>query len=323
MLLLLLLLPTKASPASTTAFRQLSPFPVEGGPAVCKMKVVVDNALYRLWQRDIENITKKVMDLVQDANRIYRDNGPLLGNSSELTGQFWPIQFQIQELLVATDDFCDDMKREWRWADPDPRCRSLGDQHTEENSKNMLPTFRLAENFSRYCLAYLFTGIPLGKLLGRAMIGGACGSRARDNIGFVVVNENMNLSYDHLPLVLAHELTHSLGADHDPEEVRGYLMAPNISNTLTANAKVFSIGTIDAIRTQLMLQIEYDQCDSDHLYPSWCFANENESMASSDTANSTGEASGTMTETAAAIITAMIVLIVTVIIWKKWPAPTS
>ncbi len=174
LLLLLLLLPATASATSTPAFRQLSPFPVEGGPAVCKMKVVVDNALYRLRQRDVENITKNVMDLVQEVNRIYRDNGPLLGKSSDNLGeQFWPIQFQIQELVVATDDFCDGMKGLWQWTDPDPRCRSLDDQHTEENSKNLLPMFRLSENFSRYCLAYLFSGIPLGKLLGSTTLGGA------------------------------------------------------------------------------------------------------------------------------------------------------
>ncbi len=132
----------------------------------------------------------------------------------------------------------------------------------------------------------------------------------------------MNRSFNHLPLVLAHELAHSLGAGHDNETVQGYLMGPKLPETLTATAEAFSIGTIDSIRTQLMLQMEHDQCGS-CLYSSWCFTNENESAASTATANSTGEESGTTTEMAAAIVTAMIVLIVKVIIWKKmWPAPT-
>ena len=142
-------------------------------------------------------------------------------------------QISFQDVLFADTNYCDlDNPSQFL-------CPSAAANDTDDS---LYILYKFVEAIgvwsirNKYCLVYLFTGrvFPKGddKLtLGRAVLAGACarmsqGSNATllANAGLVSVG-GVGDDANQLGEILAHELAHSLGAEHDAEGDL-YLMAP-------------------------------------------------------------------------------------------------
>lgn len=65
------------------------------------MKLTVDRSLYSLLDKDMAKVRSFVVDLVEGVNDIY--NGQV---EVPPTGRRSSVVFQIEKLLVATDEMC-------------------------------------------------------------------------------------------------------------------------------------------------------------------------------------------------------------------------
>ena len=127
--------------------------------SVCRMKLIVDNDLFYFWRSDLKMTTKNVLGMLESANRVYREQGPLLYEDN-------PVQFRADVIMVATDDFCRSVNY------TDYRCR------THSNHTALLLDFSQSEDFSSFCLAFLLSGSDLTPTLGFSYLQGVCLDRA-------------------------------------------------------------------------------------------------------------------------------------------------
>ncbi|CAF3794038.1 unnamed protein product, partial [Rotaria magnacalcarata] len=144
-------------------------------------------------------------------------------------------------------------------------CRSFLDS-------NVLLTWHSAEDFSDYCLAYIFAARDFGDgTLGLAWMGsvasnsrgGICEKSSKDmyegqrvtktlNTGMItVINHNTRTSSLMTELTFAHEVGHNLGAEHDDEKCGGdttyghYIMYRRATTGLEENNNKFSNCSMD------------------------------------------------------------------------------
>ncbi len=251
------------------AQRRLGPYNIQDDATVCNMMVVVDNELYHYWKRDSKLVAKSATQIIDGANRIYRDKGPLIRSASDASGT--PIQFHLKQLFVATDDFC--FGSNWT----DVTCSAHSD------ASKLLWSIRMSADFNHFCLGLYMTGSSLnnreGKVLGMAPIGGTCCSRAEfawrpvsPNVAMLAAREIGDVRQ--AGYILAHELGHSLGAQHDDKSAANLLMAPgHAERNLNESAnQAFSHKTMGAIHRQLVKNLLGDvRDDSLCLKRSWCF----------------------------------------------------
>lgn len=139
---------------------------------------------------------------------------------------------------------------------------------------NVFLTWHSAENFAEYCLAYLFSARDFGDgTLGLAWMGtiatnsrgGICEKPARDiyegkriiktlNTGIItVINHHTRTSALMTELTFAHEVGHSLGAEHDEERCDGdaryghYIMYRRATTGLEDNNNKFSNCSLETM----------------------------------------------------------------------------
>ncbi len=219
--------------------RQIYPFPITGSGAYCNVNIMLDYAYFQLFNFDVEMAIDYAMDIVSRANTIYEESGPLLGNSN--TGPFVPIVFQVQDMTIAGDDFCNS---EDRW-DTDVLCQMT----YTDNAEQLLGRFSMTKGLSNNCLSFLFTGHNFKEVTGMALLGGAGCSKVINggniNVGMVSMSRYRELGAHKLAKALSHEIAHTLGAVHDVEE--GLLMSAWGDNSTTE----FSRQAIGAIKKHL------------------------------------------------------------------------
>ena len=214
---------------------------------ICQMKVAVDNKLFNFWKGDTKRVTKRVMSMVESANRIYRDRGPLLNSGSAVL----PIQFHVRDLFVATNEYClSSGNKDFRCAECPDFISTMLDPDVADS--RLINNLSVSEDFSDYCVSYVFTGCYHGNTLGESMVSGACveavnlfGWRS-SNVGFVSVYDVSDASAE---WVLAHELGHSLGAHHYNQTANEgrHIMNPQVPETVMRTAEVFAQQSIDAM----------------------------------------------------------------------------
>ncbi|CAF1195014.1 unnamed protein product [Adineta steineri] len=190
--------------------------------------------------------------VVTAANTVYRSvkfqsNGDFL----------YRFTLRIKRIRILTMDDC---KQKSISLSETNICRSYLDS-------NVLLTWHSAENFADYCLAYLFTARDFGDgTLGLAWMGstalntrgGICEKPAKDiydgqriiktlNTGMItIINHNTRISALMAELTFAHEIGHSLGAEHDDDKcgedaIYGhYLMYRRATTGLEENNNKFS-----------------------------------------------------------------------------------
>ncbi len=200
---------------------------------ICDLRVTVDNLLFRRWGKDLDETKSTTLAMVDRANLIFRHFGPLLREEM-------PIQFRVKELFVATDEFCSDAAVfDGLESSPDVRCSQCEYFPSQKFAEN----FILLENSSssssggNFCLSFLLTGKNMVNAQGVAVMSGACVEDLPLNIGIVSAKGNSSLDKDGLDrdgFVLAHELAHSFGADHDDQgEGAVFVMNPELPETIT------------------------------------------------------------------------------------------
>ncbi len=268
---LLLMMTAKAPAINATpdiTSRQISHLPLQDDATICTLKIAIDNSLYHYWQGNIENVKRNVVEMVEGVNRIYKDHGPLIGKNEE---QFWPIKFYASNIMVATDEFCE--ATGWKAS----LCFNPEDPIYSEDAFQKLYRFQSVEDLTGHCLGFLLTGILTDDTLGISHSGGACCSRnstatINPNAGLVAVRQISEASPLRVPYVLAHEIGHSFGAEHD--EKPGRLMDAYLRETLTPESATMSNETIVSMHEQL-LKISRGEADQSRLCHrrSWCFAN--------------------------------------------------
>jgi hypothetical protein len=98
-------------------------------------------------------------------------------------------------------------------------------------SHDYLTAFSTSQDFSSYCLAYLFTNKDFARIQGTAFTGGVC--RKEHNTGLVSFRSyGKDCDFWTTTKVFAHEVGHSYGAQHDLYDLDGcrfddgYLMSP-------------------------------------------------------------------------------------------------
>ncbi len=242
----------------------MSPFNVTGPAAFCNVKLVLDYAYLRLFGGDVTAAAQYAMAIVNRANTIYEHNGPLLGGYDK-SRPFVPINFQVRNITIATEQFCNSENR----SDTDVKCGN-----DSIVAGQLLARFAQSENFTNHCMALLFTGRLLAETAGISSLGGACCSEAAypemgsGNVALISVPVLLSLGPDAAATTLSHELGHSLGAlDEDSD----FLMSRYPAQT----SPKFSNQTIEEMR-QLLLNNHRgrrggarDYC----LRRRWCFHN--------------------------------------------------
>jgi hypothetical protein len=117
-------------------------------------------------------------------------------------------------------------------------------------SVDYLAMFTGSNDFSKFCLAFLFTNENLHNVLGSSIKGGICDSEG-SNTGFVSFFEEAE---KHSIQTFAHEVAHSFGAGHD--EVghgcrdSGNIMSEDI-NILNGDQEMFSNCSVRKLRVKL------------------------------------------------------------------------
>ncbi len=256
---------------------------------VCEMKVAVDNELFHFWHRDLKAVTKQAIAMLESANRIYRDRGPLLNSGRGLS----PVQFHIRDLFVATDEYC-------AYSLHDFRCSTCTPANLYDFSQGrlldhiLLTEIGTSEDSSAYCLSFLLTGCSHGSVLGISFVSGACADRGHVsdvvsninlNIGFVAVH---NSSYASAEWIVAHELGHTLGAQHYNKTLGegSHLMNPQVPETINRTMEVFSQQSLDLmnenfynVSQRFPFRYPNKRGTMDYLPRQWCFINDKDEQA--------------------------------------------
>lgn len=206
--------------------------------------------------KDESLVRAKVMLIVEEANAIFSSDISVTTG----TGKHEPVRLHLKMLIVADDEKCQN------FGPGSVYCRPksfVGDADGFLRSHASL-------DFSRYCLAYLFTSHEIaGDTLGVAYVNGTCEKyqRVKDlktgrsmkismNSGFITIEDPTNpAAIKDAQHTLAHEIGHNFGASHDTPKscggytYLGYLMSPvsPIASLATRKSRQFSPCSLEAI----------------------------------------------------------------------------
>eukprot|EP00092_Neocalanus_flemingeri_P013994 GFUD01015096.1.p1 GENE.GFUD01015096.1~~GFUD01015096.1.p1 ORF type:complete len:391 (-),score=85.89 GFUD01015096.1:380-1552(-) len=177
----------------------------------CKVFAGIDEPLYKHFDSNLTYFTDLVQTHFEKVNEIY--------NEKVFTGDLADIHFKLSRIQVMFGS-----------------CASFKYENCTENRSKYLEIFDQYD-FSQFCLAYMFTYLDFHNgTAGLASIGTLC--RRRQNSGFItLLNNNQDRPINDSIITLAHELGHSLGAQHD-EDVkdedcgRNYIMAGTMNDSL-------------------------------------------------------------------------------------------
>eukprot|EP00090_Calanus_glacialis_P032140 TRINITY_DN53321_c0_g1_i1.p1 TRINITY_DN53321_c0_g1~~TRINITY_DN53321_c0_g1_i1.p1 ORF type:complete len:389 (-),score=99.90 TRINITY_DN53321_c0_g1_i1:73-1239(-) len=177
----------------------------------CKVFAGIDEPLYKHYDSNISYFTDLIQTHFDAVNEIYNDK--------VFTGDLSDIHFKLSRIQVMFGS-----------------CASFKYENCTENRSKYLEIFDQYD-FSDFCLAYMFTYLDFHNgTAGLASIGTMC--RRRQNSGFItLLNNGLDRPVNDSIITLAHELGHSLGAQHD-EDVKdedcgqNYIMAATMNDSL-------------------------------------------------------------------------------------------
>jgi len=129
----------------------------------------------------------------------------------------------------------------WFW-------KSLNNNY--EFYEDYLNMFTTSNDFTKYCLAFLFTNEEFEGVLGTSIHETVCDSEGY-NTGFVSFYEE----YENYSIsTFAHEVAHSFGAGHDEVDNdctdEGYIMSEDVTIDIE-NQEVFSLCSVRELRRKL------------------------------------------------------------------------
>jgi len=189
----------------------------------CKVFAGIDEPLYKQYDSNLTYFTDLIQTHFDRVNEIY--------DRKVFAGDLADVHFKLARIQVMFGS-----------------CASFKYENCTENREKYLEIFDQYD-FSEFCLAYMFTYLDFHNgTAGLASIGTMC--RHRKNSGFItLLNNDQDRPLNDSIITLAHELGHSLGANHD-EEVKdedcgqNYIMAATMNDSLVEEFSACSVRTM-------------------------------------------------------------------------------
>jgi len=198
----------------------------------CKVFAGIDEPLYKHFDSNISYFTDMIQTHFEVVNSIY--------NQKVFNEDLSDIHFKLSRVQVMFGS-----------------CAAFRYENCTENRSKYLEIFDQYD-FSEFCLAYMFTYLDFHNgTAGLASIGTMC--RHRQNSGFItLLNNGLDRSINDSIITLAHELGHSLGAQHD-QDVKdedcgeNYIMAATMNDSLVEE---FSNCSVRSMKEKVAVVLE-------------------------------------------------------------------
>ncbi len=191
----------------------------------CTVFIGIDESLFIRHKSNLSAVVQLANDHVDALNRIYTSQ--VFEDNS---------YFRLTHVQVMSYK-----SYAWFW-------KRLNNNY--EFNEDYLNMFTTSNDFTKYCLAFLFTNEKFEGVLGYANQETVCDSEA-DNTGFVSFNEEYENYSIH---TFAHEVAHSFGGGHDEVDNdctdEGYIMSEDTTIDI-GNQEVFSPCSVRKLQRKL------------------------------------------------------------------------
>jgi hypothetical protein len=210
--------------------------PVEPIRNVCQMHLVSDHHFFRA-KGSIQAASDAMIEFLADVNSNYR-NTAFDASISESDVHMYThrLQFAVGQITVFESnedlkDSNDEIRIEYPWSADTTSSNQFLNEFSFRNGKSSQGVSDLiSKNKDSICLSHAFTKQDFdGGTLGLAWLGTVCGASSAAGIT-TIINYDNDVPYTQNQLVVAHELGHNLGMNHD-----GYAQASQASTSTFCN----------------------------------------------------------------------------------------